>query len=45
MVPTQKIEFLGLIINSLGITMSLNAEKLEKDQRQCLSQLNKQRPC
>ena len=41
MEPTQKREFLDLIINSLDITLPLIAEKLEKVQRQCLSLLAK----
>ena len=41
MEPTQKSEFLDLIINSLDMTLPLTAEKLEKVQRQCLSLLGK----
>ena len=41
MEPTQKREFLDLIINSLDMTLPLTAQKLEKVQRQCLSLLAK----
>ena len=39
--PTKKIQFLGLIMNSLDMKLPLTAEKLEKVQRQCQSLLVK----
>ena len=36
LIPTQKIEFLGLIIDSVELTLSLTQEKLDKINQLCL---------
>ena len=34
--PTQEIEFLGMIVNSKTMTLSLSQEKVQKIKTQCL---------
>ena len=41
--PTQCLEFLGFILNSVTMKVSLPSEKLEKIQSHCISMINKNR--